>query len=284
MKIQEIVLGKINILNMKNYNKILEAINRGIQLALDDFDDEEQVQHVKSKQVYNRDYTKEYLDLMKEVVDLGLPSGTLWCKYNLGVNQNQLAKAEDWYGNYYAWGELQGNKPIYKLDNYKFGNDYRELTKYCNNPKYGLNSFTDNLTELLPEDDVAYQNKKLYNFKFHIPTKEQCEELLKYTKNYWINNYDPSKTEHNSDDDEGIQGLNGRVFEGKNGNQLFIPAAGCRYGSYINNAGSYCRLWSSSLLLSSPYSAYYLYFSSGIIYMSNHGDRFIGYSVCPVLY
>ena len=71
---------------MKNYNKILEAINRGIQLALDVSDDEEQVQHVKSKQVYNRDYTKEYLDLMEEVVDLGLPSGTLWCKYNLGVN------------------------------------------------------------------------------------------------------------------------------------------------------------------------------------------------------
>ena len=36
---------------MKNYKQILEAINRGIQLALDDFDDEEQVQHVKSKQV-----------------------------------------------------------------------------------------------------------------------------------------------------------------------------------------------------------------------------------------
>ena len=29
---------------MKNYNKILEALNRGIQLALDDFnDDEEQI-------------------------------------------------------------------------------------------------------------------------------------------------------------------------------------------------------------------------------------------------
>jgi len=26
---------------MKNYNNILEAVNRGIQLALDDFDDEE---------------------------------------------------------------------------------------------------------------------------------------------------------------------------------------------------------------------------------------------------
>ena len=76
---------------MKNYKQILEAINRGIQLALDDFDDEDQVQNnIKSKQVQNRDYTKEYLDLMNDVVDLGLPSKTLWCKYNLGVNPNQL--------------------------------------------------------------------------------------------------------------------------------------------------------------------------------------------------
>ena len=30
---------------MKSYKQILEAINRGIQLALDDFDDEDQVQN-----------------------------------------------------------------------------------------------------------------------------------------------------------------------------------------------------------------------------------------------
>ena len=47
---------------MKNYKQILEAVNKGIKLALDDFDDEDQVQNVKSKQVQNRDYTKEYLD------------------------------------------------------------------------------------------------------------------------------------------------------------------------------------------------------------------------------
>ena len=75
---------------MKNYKQILEAVNRGIQLALDDFDDEEQVQNVKSKQVYNRDYTKEYLDFMKDVIDLGLPSGTCWFKYNLGVDYKKL--------------------------------------------------------------------------------------------------------------------------------------------------------------------------------------------------
>ena len=112
---------------MKNYNKILEAVNRGIQLALDDFDDEETVQNIKSKQVNHNDYTKEYLDLMKyEVVDLGLPSGTLWCKYNLGVNSNKLFKAEDWYGDYYAWGELEPNKSKPYWDNYKFGNSFNE--------------------------------------------------------------------------------------------------------------------------------------------------------------
>ena len=121
---------------MKKYKQILEAINRGIQLALDDFDDEELVQNIKSKQVQNRDYTKEYLDLLRdEVVDLGLPSRTLWCKYNLGVDQNQLYKAVDWYGDYYAWGELEPNKAKPYWDNYKFGN-YNKLTKYCNNSKF----------------------------------------------------------------------------------------------------------------------------------------------------
>jgi hypothetical protein len=66
---------------------------------------------------------------------------------------------------------LEPNKPA-NWSTYKFGKDYNKLTKYCNNSKYGLNGFTDNLTELLPEDDVAYQNKKLHNYKFRIPTKE----------------------------------------------------------------------------------------------------------------
>ena len=209
---------------MKNYNKILEAVNRGIQLALDDFDDEDQIQNVKSKQVQNRDYTKEYLDLLRdEVVDLGLPSGTLWCKYNLDVDPNQLTTRKDWYGSYYAWGELEPNKTnvkgeiYFSSNNYKFGEGYEKLTKYCTKSDFGLlngfNTFVDNLTELLPEDDAAYQNKKFYNFKFHIPTIDQFEELINYTNNYWVKNYDPNKTIHNPEDDGGIRGLNGRVFE-----------------------------------------------------------------------
>ena len=272
---------------MKNYNKILEAVNRGLQLALDDFDDEYQVQNIKSKQVQNRDYTKEYLDLMEEVVDLGLPSGTLWCKYNLGVDQNQLSKPNNWYGDYYACGELEPNKTnedgdfYFGWENYKFGKDYNKLTKYCNNYKYGLNGFTDNLTELLPEDDAAYQNKKLHNFKFHIPTKEQFKELIKYTDNFWVNNYNPNKLKHTLDDG-GIQGLNGMVFKGKNGNQLFIPAAGYRSSSDIYNIGSRYYLWSSSLDLDRPNYAYYLTFNSDKVGMYS-SNRCSGFTIRPVI-
>ncbi len=267
---------------MKNYNKILEAVNRGIQLALDDFDDEEQVQNIKSKQVQNRDYTKEYLDLLRdEVVDLGLPSGTLWCKCNFGVNPNRLFKAEDWYGDYYAWGELEGNKSDFSQQNYKFGN-YVKLTKYCNKPEFGLNGFTDNLTQLLPEDDAAYQNKKFYNFKFRIPTKEQCEELLKYTISYWVNNYDPNKHIHEPEDDGGIQGLNGRVFVGKNGNQMFIPAAGYHSGDDIKYTGDDGSLWTSSLCLDYNDLAHYLYFDTDNINIYDY-RRCAGFPIRPVI-
>ena len=278
---------------MKNYNKILEAVNRGIQLALDDFDDEEPVQNIKSKQVQNRDYTKEYLDLMNDVVDFELPSKTLWCKYNLGVNPNRLLIPEDWYGDCYAWGEIEPNKTdkdgtiYFDWSNYKYGGltkkltKYR-LTKYCSDPDSGLKHYTDNLTQLLLEDDAAYQNKKLYNFKFHIPSKEQFEELINYTDNYWVNNYDPNKLKHNSEDDGGVQGLNGYVFEGKNRNQLFIPAASY-YNSYkIDNDRSEGLLWASSLNVLFPNNAYSVLFKSNYI-RTGGMYRCVGLPIRPVI-
>ena len=269
---------------MKNYNKILEAVNKGIQLALDDFDDEEPVQNIRSKQINHIDYTKEYLDLIEETVDLGLPSGTLWCKYNLDVDPTKLSKAEDWYGGYYAWGELEDKSKQgkeYNWKTYKFAKNEYNLTKYCNNPKYGLKDFTDNLTELVPEDDAAYQNKHIGNYKFHIPTKEQFEELIKYTNNYWVKNYDPNKTIHNQKDDDGIQGLNGRIFEGKNRNQLFIPAAGSFEGSNINNTGS-CNLQTSNLYLKNPRFTYRVYFNTNVVLVYD-SYRYFGNSIRPVI-
>ena len=264
---------------MENYKQILEAVNRGIKFALDDFDDNEQIQGQTNSKVKYNGGMKEWL-LIEKVVNLGLPSGTLWCKHNLGVNY-ELDNVKSWYGKYYAWGELE-SKLKFNLDNYKFGKGYGNLTKYCGVSEYGLNGFTDNLTELLPEDDVAYQNNNIGNYKFHIPTKEQCKELIKYTKNYWVNNYDPNKVKHNPKNDNGIQKLNGRVFEGKNGNQLFIPAAGFHINSNIFDDGFSCNLWSSSLILNDPSRAYNLFFTLNNIGMSLD-DRYPGFTIRPVI-
>ena len=184
---------------MKNYNKILEAINRGIKFALDNFDDD-QIQNIKSKQIQNRDYTKEFLDFIKDVVDLGLPSRTCWFKYNLGADYKKLNEnpsdsiPEDWYGKPYAWGKIKTQK-VFKKGTYKI--DLK-------------------LSKLTPEYDAAYQNMHHYdNFYFYMPAKEQFEELLKYTENNPVENYN------------NINGLNGIELTSKiNSNKLFLPASG----------------------------------------------------------
>ena len=78
-------------------------------------------------------------------------------------------------------------------------------------------------------------------------------------------------------------GVYGILVTGKNGGQLFLPAAGCRWGSGLYDAGSYGIYWSSSLFPDSDYSAYYLLFNSGSWYWSS-SYRYYGRSVravCP---
>ena len=243
---------------MKNYNKILEAVNRGIQLALDDFDDEE-VQNIKSKQVQNRDYTKEYLDLMNEVVDLGLPSGTLWCKYNLGATCEN--NPESWYGNYYAWGELTSNKDQWNEATYKFTGKMKKYNNY------------DKLINLLPEDDAAYQFKKCYNYKFHIPTKEQCEELLNYTTT--------SKYQENYNE---ITGLNGYTLTSNiNNNKIFIPDAG--YFGFGDFQTDSTMISCATRYEKDPYRCYVLqYYSRATKFVLNNTlYRTYGFPIRPVI-
>ena len=119
------------------------------------------------------------------LIDLGLPSGTLWMDRNIGAK-----KPED-YGLYFAWGETQGytadevgkTKQFIWAD-YKYANgDEEKLTKYCNNSSFGNEGYTDNLTELESSDDAAYLYTK-GNCK--MPTNEQVLELLSETDVYLI--------------------------------------------------------------------------------------------------
>lgn len=95
-------------------------------------------------------------------VDLGLPSGTLWATDYIKYNNTDPLNITD----FYAWGET-GEKSSFTWANYKFGTQ-NNMTKY---------NSTDNKTELDATDDVA---RRKWGGEWHIPTKEQFEELVRY--------------------------------------------------------------------------------------------------------
>lgn len=80
------------------FNKhILEAVHKGIRLALDDYEDNDLNNDIRSKdEIIKND--EEILHRIVNVVDMGLHSRTLWAKYNIGVNSTKLNKWEDWQG------------------------------------------------------------------------------------------------------------------------------------------------------------------------------------------
>lgn len=148
--------------------------------------------NLSGKKLVNVDGIVKVQSAGPEMVDLGL--SVKWASANLGATNGNTK--ESWYGNYYAWGETEP-KTQYEWTIYKYANGaHNKLTKYCDNAEYGNDGFTDNLTQLVPEDDIA----TVTNSAWRIPTKEDFEELLKRTTNSWVTNYN------------GISGLNGRVF------------------------------------------------------------------------
>ena len=270
---------------MKLTKQILEAIQRGINLAIDDFDDVHDIEVQKVGQIENTANTNKFIEFKnKWFVDLNLPSKTLWGRYNIGVNPeklnhtiNWLNNAKNWYGNYYAWGELKPKRGDYDWANYEHcNNSLYALTKYCSKDHYEYwftKESPDNILELLPEDDIAYQTFKDKCDNVKMPTVEQFNELLRYTDSEWVKNYN------------GVRNLNGIVFISKiNGNTLFIPAAGYHSDKYSQSysVGVGCELWSSNLYSKQPKHAYYLYIDSTGICNINTYSRCFGFSVRPV--
>ena len=187
-----------------------------------------------------------------EYVDLGL--SVKWATCNVGAN------APEEYGDYFAWGETQP-KTTYDWSTYKWCNgSYDTQTKYCTDSYYGT---VDNKTQLELSDDAARAN---WGGSWRMPTTEEQQEL--------INNCTWTWTTQN--------GVNGyKVTSKKNGNSIFLPAAGYRSGSSLYYAGSYGNYWSSSLYTDGPNSAYGLYFDSDGVGWYN-GNRYCGQSVRPV--
>lgn len=141
-----------------------------------------------------------------DCVDLGLASGLLWAKYNMGATEPTDR------GNYYAWGETSTKKKYYS-DNYKYykwkGDDFKGITKY---------NEEDGKTVLDLEDDAARAN---LGVGYRIPTKADWEELLEDCKWEAVTTtlseiIDPSQTKI----------IARWKVTGPNGNSIVLPMTG----------------------------------------------------------
>lgn len=185
-------------------------------------------------------------------VDLQLPSGVLWAETNVGAN----APTDN--GTQYAWGETQ-TKADYSQSTYRFGTDFEKMTRYCD---------ADHKTTLSLDDDVA---NVLWGDSCRMPTYDELEELGDTANCQW------TWTEKHPAKGKSVKGY--EVKSVRNGNSIFLPAAGAHNGkNYIPEDGLY---WTSSLSPRANGEAFCLYFNLGH-YSYYMNDRSIGASVRPV--
>ena len=182
-----------------------------------------------------------------EFVDLGL--SVKWATCNLGAT-----KPEE-YGKYYAWADTTGYA---SGESHEFSWKY---TPYCNGGnRDSWSKYTSGDAKLDLKDDAAWVN---LGGTWRMPTHAEWQELS-------------SKCTWTWDQQNG-----GYKVSASNGNYIFLPAAGYRYGTSSVSVGSYGYYWSSQVYSSYVYSAWDMYFSSSDHYPGSD-YRYYGFSVRPV--
>ena len=157
---------------------------------------------------------------------------------------NVGAKTPEQCGNYYAWGETKPKDEYTKANSLTYN---KQIDDISGNAQY----------------DAATAN---WGGSWRMPTEEELEELEENCRWEWTTQ----------------NGVKGYKVTGPNGNSIFLPAAGCRYGSSLIDAGSYGGYWSSTPYDSYDYNAYDLRFDSSSHSM-DLSSRLYGFSVRPVL-
>ena len=186
-------------------------------------------------------------------VDMG--NGVMWACCNVG------ASSPIDYGNYYAWGETTP-KTDYSWETYKWCNGTEKtLTKYCTNSTYGK---VDDKIQLNRSDDAAWVN---WGDSWRMPIIDELSDLDSKCRWIWTT----------------IKNVNGYHVIASNGNTIFLPAAGHRFGDETTETGNRGEYWSSSLYLYKDNSreSYEFFFTNDYRH-TFHWNRYTGYSVRPV--
>ena len=191
-----------------------------------------------------------YVTVIQPAVEtVGELNGHEWVDLGLSVRWatcNVGASVPSDYGDYYAWGEIETKTEYTEENSVTSG---VELGDISGNPQY----------------DAATAN---WGEGWRMPTKEEYRELL-YECVWVFTTYDD------------VDGYRVAKVTGRNGNSIFLPAAGYRYRSSLYYAGEYCYYWSSTPYESNAQYAYYLDYSGDGVDMDWY-CRYRGYSVRPV--
>ncbi len=150
------------------------------------------------------------------------------------------------YGDYFAWGETS-SKDIYSSKTYNCSLDV---------------STTPTLPLLYDVANVKWGDG------WRMPTVVEQEELRDTNNCIW------TWTTQN-----GINGF--RVTSKKNGNSIFLPAAGYRYEGNLIYEGNSAGYWSSSINTEAYSYAFYIAISSGSV-TGGSNNKYLGHSIRPV--
>lgn len=180
-----------------------------------------------------------------ELVDLGLPSGTLWARSNLG------AIDETARGLFFSWGNKEGHEVG---DGYEFSD-----------PNYALTPGSKISGDITWVDDPVFA---VYGGNWSMASRDLFSELLAHTSSEWVRDYKGS-------------GVNGRLLTSLvNEEQLFFPASGFMDGLELTEDTREHLSWLSTY--DRMNSSYRLFMSSSQVSMAARA-RFRGLSIRPIV-
>lgn len=231
-----------------------------------------------------------------KVVDLGLPSGTLWADRNIGATNIYDG------GKLFQWGDptpydipehtngkINEGQKMFNWSDYKWSRYGRDtMTKYNN---------TDGKSTLDLEDDAAHVNM---GNAWKMPTKEQVIELFTGTTQELyaklMDDSDPVKVAngvYNENDghvswtyidEHASYEVSGKlvyiVLTSKtNGNFLVVPSSVYAHSGRVNPVGSSGQFWSSSLYSRYVNAAWNGYFNTDYYGVNDNDQRCVGMGV-----
>ena len=215
-----------------------------------------------------------------KLVDMGLPSGTLWATCNIDVAQDDgFAESPYQYEcSFFSWGNIDGHNPISNnAFDYDFGGVNASEPYYDGQP-YGEtqgNTLTSNIPQNADYDAARHH----LCASWRMPTSAEFNELFANTK--FINADGTEIDESVTDKKVIVNGIRGIYLESNiNGARLFFSCSGYGNGTIWNYRGSYGNYWSSTW--ETDRGARGLRFYSGGVTPQNNNNRNRGFSIRPV--